>query len=268
MRRSVAPVNAPFSCPNSSDSSSSAAIAEVLSAMNGPSARGELSCSARDTSSLPVPDSPVISTVMLERDSRPIALNTSCIAGAWPMIRGTGFDCSCSAVPRLALPRRPRHELHRFVDVERLRQIFERAALIGGHRAVEIRMRGDHDHRDVGIGSRQAFHELEAAHVGHPYVGDQHVGPVALERVEELPAGLEATRNHVRLLERLLEHPAHGLVVVDDPDARARRGHQPAPSACGSWPFTHGSRSWNTVRPGWLMNSIRPPLRLTSPARS
>jgi len=43
-------------------------------------------CSARATSSLPVPDSPVISTVMLERDSRPMALNTSCMAGAEPMI--------------------------------------------------------------------------------------------------------------------------------------------------------------------------------------
>ena len=82
MRRSVAPVNAPFSWPNSSDSSSSAAMADVFSATNGASARGELSCNARATSSLPVPDSPVISTVMLERDSRPIALKTSCIAGA------------------------------------------------------------------------------------------------------------------------------------------------------------------------------------------
>ncbi len=100
MRRSVAPVNAPFSWPNSSDSSSSAAIAEVFNATNGLLARGELSCNARATSSLPVPDSPVISTVMLERDSRPMALNTSCIAGAWPMIRGVGLLVVCCAVSR------------------------------------------------------------------------------------------------------------------------------------------------------------------------
>ena len=35
-----------------------------------------------------MPDSPVISTVALDCDSRPIARNTSCIAGAWPRISG------------------------------------------------------------------------------------------------------------------------------------------------------------------------------------
>jgi hypothetical protein len=73
----------------------------VFSATNGPAARGELSCSARATSSLPVPDSPVMSTVMLERDSRPMALKTSCIAGAWPMMRGVGLTDDCSVVSRL-----------------------------------------------------------------------------------------------------------------------------------------------------------------------
>ena len=48
-----------------------------------------------------MPDSPLMSTVMLERDKRPIALNTSCIAGAWPMMRGVGFVAVCSAVPRV-----------------------------------------------------------------------------------------------------------------------------------------------------------------------
>jgi hypothetical protein len=155
------------------------------------------------------------------------------------MIRGVGFVCDCSAAPRVrcraarALPRRARHELHRFVDVERLRQVLERAALVRGHRAVQVGVRGDHDHGDIGIGLREPLHELEAAHVGHSNVSHEHVWPIALERGEELLTGIERARDHVRLLQRLLEHPAHRLVVVDHPNAQARRRHQPRPA---EWP--------------------------------
>ena len=98
-RMAWAPVNAPRSWPNSSLSSRSFGIAAVLIATNGPAARGECLCSARATSSLPVPDSPVISTVTLLCDSRPIARNTSCIAGACPSISGaaaTRSSATCS----------------------------------------------------------------------------------------------------------------------------------------------------------------------------
>ncbi len=60
----------------------SAVNAAVLSATKALFDRGLCRCSARATNSLPVPDSPVISTVMLERDSRPTARNTCCIAAA------------------------------------------------------------------------------------------------------------------------------------------------------------------------------------------
>ena len=91
-RRMVcAPVKAPRSWPNSSDSSKSFGIAAVFSAIKGPLARGLCLCSARATSSLPVPDSPVISTVTLDCDSRPIARNTSCMAGACPRISGASL---------------------------------------------------------------------------------------------------------------------------------------------------------------------------------
>ncbi len=76
----------PFSCPNSSDSMRSLGIAAMFKAMNGRLLRGECRCSACATSSLPVPDSPLISTVMCDCDKRPIARNTSCMAGDSPMI--------------------------------------------------------------------------------------------------------------------------------------------------------------------------------------
>ena len=56
--RLIAPVNAPFSCPNSSDSSSVSVSAPQLTLTNGPCARFERAWIARATSSLPVPDSP------------------------------------------------------------------------------------------------------------------------------------------------------------------------------------------------------------------
>ena len=81
-RVDCAPVKAPRSCPNNSDSSKSLGIAAVLSAMKGCTARGLCLCNARATNSLPVPDSPVMSTVTFDCERRPIALNTSCMAAA------------------------------------------------------------------------------------------------------------------------------------------------------------------------------------------
>ena len=62
MRRATAPVNAPFSWPNSSDSSRFSGIAAQLTEMNGPLARRERAWMWRASTSLPVPHSPVIST--------------------------------------------------------------------------------------------------------------------------------------------------------------------------------------------------------------
>ena len=68
--RAWAPVKAPFSWPNSSLSISSRGMAAMLMATNGPLRRLEKSCSTRATSSLPVPDSPVIMTVRSVRVRR------------------------------------------------------------------------------------------------------------------------------------------------------------------------------------------------------
>ena len=60
---STAPVNDPFSCPNSSLAISSWGMAPVCTATNGPSAILERAWMARATSSLPVPLSPMTRTV-------------------------------------------------------------------------------------------------------------------------------------------------------------------------------------------------------------
>ncbi len=62
-RALVAPVNAPFSCPNSSLSISVPTTAAQSTTMYGAGARGDSVCSVRAIMSLPVPVSPSISTV-------------------------------------------------------------------------------------------------------------------------------------------------------------------------------------------------------------
>ena len=62
-RPALAPVKAPFSWPNSSDSIRVSGIAAQFTEISGALARFDRLCRARATSSLPVPDSPWISTV-------------------------------------------------------------------------------------------------------------------------------------------------------------------------------------------------------------
>ena len=61
---SVAPVNAPFSCPNSVDSTRFSGIAPQFTATNGFARRSPEPWMARAINSLPTPDSPSISTGM------------------------------------------------------------------------------------------------------------------------------------------------------------------------------------------------------------
>ena len=86
--RPVAPVKAPFSCPNSSFSSSASGIAAQLTATNGPLARAESWCSARLISSLPVPLSPCRSTVVSVAAARWSASIASLSAGSSPITFG------------------------------------------------------------------------------------------------------------------------------------------------------------------------------------
>ena len=144
-----------------------ALVAEELGLQQLRGDRG--ACSARRTASWPAgcagaargPPAPcrsrirpVISTFMLERDSRPMVRNTSCIAGAWPIICGMTEPWRPGRWPALAArARRTPDQRHRFVDVEGLRQVLERAAAISGNRAVEVGVRGDDDHRQATVRS-------------------------------------------------------------------------------------------------------------------
>ena len=78
--RDAAPVNAPFSWPNSSDSISSEGTAAQLTLTNGRSRRALRSWIARATSSLPVPVSPRMHTRDSVGATRSTCAMTRCIA--------------------------------------------------------------------------------------------------------------------------------------------------------------------------------------------
>ena len=79
-----APVKAPFTCPNSSDSSKCSGIAAQFTATSGPSARRDSRCTACAMSSFPVPLSPWMSTELFEGATRTRVSNSARIAGELP----------------------------------------------------------------------------------------------------------------------------------------------------------------------------------------
>jgi hypothetical protein len=79
-----APVNAPFSCPKSSFSMTSFGIAAQLMVRYGSSCRGLWLWMSRATTSLPVPLSPVMRTVVRDFAMRLTADLISQIGGLWP----------------------------------------------------------------------------------------------------------------------------------------------------------------------------------------
>ncbi|MNN49137.1 hypothetical protein D3C81_1636460 [compost metagenome] len=85
-RPALAPVNAPFSWPNSSDSIRLSGMAAQFTEIIGAFARFDRLCSARATSSLPVPDSPWINTLESVGATLRILLYRSCIGGQEPMM--------------------------------------------------------------------------------------------------------------------------------------------------------------------------------------
>ena len=83
---SVAPVKAPRTWPNSSLSNRFSTIAEQLTVTNFRARPGPSSCSALATNSLPVPVSPVMSTVRTCGANRRNESNSCCMTALRPIM--------------------------------------------------------------------------------------------------------------------------------------------------------------------------------------
>jgi hypothetical protein len=117
---------------------------------------------------------------------------------------------------------RAANERDRVVDVERLGQVLERAALERLHGAVEVRVRGHHDDRDVRKALLDLGEQRDARLARHPDVGDEHLRLAHRERLQHLVRRAERLVGDALARERLLEHPADRAVVVDDPHGADR----------------------------------------------
>src|SRR3569832_2224686 len=134
-------------------------------------------------------------------------------------LRGLAVGFICGRGAALVLADRAAREVDGLGDVEGRRHILERAALIGGDGALEIRMRGHDDHGQVGVTVAYRVEQREAIHARHAHVGDDGGGRRAVERLEHAGGAVEGDHVHLGLFQGLFEHPADGTVVVDDEDA-------------------------------------------------
>ena len=178
-----------------------------------------------------------------------------------PMISG-GVAAVVAGSRHVVLPvvgEGPGDEGDRLIDVERLRQVFEGTALVGGHGAVEIRVAGHDDDREMRAAGRDLAEQLQAVGVGHANVADDRVGLAPLKPRAHPGGALEPFHREPRAAEGAFEHPPDGLVIVDDPDlALAAHG------CLAPCPVSIGSRMLNVVSPGRLVHSMIPPCSWTS----
>ena len=187
-RRMVcAPVKAPRSWPNSSDSSRSFGMAAVLMATNGPAgARRMLVQRARHQ---------FLARARFAGDQhRDLAL-AQAADGAEHVLHGRrlaqhlgrGGHALLGHFLALAFLHRAADQLDRLGQVERLGQVFERAALEGRHGAVQVGERRHDDDRQAGQLFLDLVQQVQAGAAGHADVAHQDLRAVALGGVRPAP---------------------------------------------------------------------------------
>ncbi len=158
---------------------------------------------------------------------------------------------ACTILVR-GLLERTAHERHRLVHVEGLGQVLEGAALEGRHRAVEVRVRGHDDDRQLRVAGLHLLQQVQAGFAGHADIGQQHGRRLrrALELGERVAGRAEAGVVDALAAEGLLQHPADRAVVIDDPDVVHFRMHHLGarcsarrPAAAGAGALRRGRKS-------------------------
>ena len=220
-RSANAPVNDPFMWPNSSLSISSDGIAAQLTSTNASSRRGDASCSARATSSLPVPFSPVISTR---------AAVGPTLADQLPHVleRGTPAHHRIAALgdlpqagvlaDELGVRQRVPHGHQQPVGIERLLEEVERAALGRLDRGGDGAVPGDHDDLRAGVEIAKPGQRLQAVEPGHLHVEKDEVGTELGVDRDRLAAGRRHADLQLLVLQHLLQRLPDAGFVVDDQD--------------------------------------------------
>ena len=175
-----APVNAPLSCPNSSDSSSASGIAPQSSATNGRARRPLSRWIACATTSLPVPVSPEHEHGESRGRDGGDLLDHGADLRAGAHLRGESRVAD--PAPELADLLAQRAGLERashgdddLVVIEWLGQVVERAEPDRADRGLDVIVGGQHHDRRHGIRGAQPLEHLESVEVGQVKIEDDHV---------------------------------------------------------------------------------------------
>ena len=197
-----------------------------MTATNGAARRGEASCTARATSSLPVPVSPKISTVLMVSATWLISSKTSCIRGLLLRMLWKA-NCSCSFSRSAATSSCERRSRRRALDHQpQMLEVDRLGQEIGGthshrlHGVVDrAESRGDDD-----VGRQPSllhlFEQLQTVDPRHLQVGDDDAVGTLVECLERFASVGRRVDRDVRIgLEENLDLLAGRFVVFDDQDA-------------------------------------------------
>jgi hypothetical protein len=130
------------------------------------------------------------------------------------------FRCFCARLARIEgarLDRLANHTPH-FVGFERLGQIVERALLERFDRTSDASMRGQEHDGSLRVFSSDRTQQLEAVHLRHAQIGQDHVDSTLANSLEGLApvAGLDDGEAVAR--DQCSEHAPHVGFVFDDQD--------------------------------------------------
>ena len=126
------------------------------------------------------------------------------------------------------------HQGHGLVHVKRFGQVLKGAALVGLDGAVQVGMRRHDDHRHLRAGLAHLGQQAQAVHAGHPDVGQDGAGRGFGQLGQGGFGAVKDAGVQVGLGQCLVQHPADGLVVVNDPD-KLRAGHGNLLAQCHRW---------------------------------
>ena len=221
--RAAAPVNAPFSWPNSSVSSSVSGIAAQLIATNGPSARGLSACSARANSSLPVPLSPFEQDRRVGRRGAVQLLQTPAAAcGSSPMIRGAPRRSASSSFSRMysvehpPLRDRALHHQQQVIGIDGLGQEVHRAFPHRRHGVLDAAVGGHDDDLQLGVELLGGAQHAEAVAGRQLQIG-QDDGRTRLPQLLDRFGLVARFEDDVALrLERMAQHRPQRVLVFDE----------------------------------------------------
>ena len=181
---------------------------------------------ARATSSLPVPDSPVTSTVLLVLAIVSIIWNTASMRVAAADDVGELVTRVQRALEQHVLLLQPaRLEMlpdlqPQLVHAERLREVVDGPEPHRLDRGLGRGEGGHHEGDDVAIQLLGDLQHLDAAHVGHPDVREQQIDALALQHLDRRAAVLGHEHVVAVAPQHDPKHVAQRRLVVDDQDAR------------------------------------------------